>query len=169
MLSGGADGGIAMWDLEAAEESRRRGMGVQSRHTPLGSVVRYVDAICCLELAIPQRALTLSSTPQNRQHPQIRHHDPHLLPLRLPGFPIFLLRPHPETLRLDLAHPFRLLRPLLRRLFTRSIPNRFPPPRRLRNTAPRRAASRSAVWRGNTLARWARRRGDSDGGVESER
>ena len=42
MLSGGADGGIAMWDLEAAEESRRRGIGVMTKHTPLGSVVRYV-------------------------------------------------------------------------------------------------------------------------------
>jgi len=55
MLSGGADGGIAMWDLEAADESRRRGTGVVARHTPMGSVARYVDATYDLSLIIVSR------------------------------------------------------------------------------------------------------------------
>jgi len=44
LISGGADGHISMWDLEAAEEDgqQRGGGGVATIHIPIGSVTRCV-------------------------------------------------------------------------------------------------------------------------------
>lgn len=94
-----------------------------------------------------------AESPQVTLLPQLRHYPALLLPFRLARLPILLLRPHSQDLRQPNSHTLRFLRPDLRHLLPRSLPNRKPSARGLRNATSRHQARRPTHGRECPLAR----------------
>ena len=99
-----------------------------------------------------------ADSPQVTVLPPFRHNPSLILPFRLPGLPILLIRPHSQDLRQPNPHTLRFLRPDLRHLLPRSLPNRKPSASSLRNATSRHQARRPTHGRECSLARRSRRR-----------